>query len=274
MEDKKEIVLFIIVGTLVLLFLIMALIIFVLTYQRKLYKNKAIIEGIEQSKQLALFEASTMTEEKEKERISRNIHDEVKPMLILLSRHIEKKEQLLSKTESSVSFEKEYALIDKIFDSLSHITDELVPSFLNEQGLLKSLYVHISDLNALGTIRISANLNSVTMPEDKFTHNQLLSIYRISLELLNNIIKHSACTAVNVEFHTSTTSIGLTFWHNGTGISNDETNDLLKENKGLGLKSIKARVLLLNGNVNFLKNEDGSEIIFTAPIPQHPIKTT
>lgn len=272
MEDKKQLVLFIIVGTFVLMFLIMALIIFVLTYQRKIYKNKALLDEIEKARQLELFKAASRAEELEKERISRNLHDEVKPMLILLAQHLEKKEQNKLSAGKASEFEKEYTLIDKLMDSLRTITYELGPTFIQEHGLLKSIHSHMQDLNALGNIQFCINQGATPFPENSFTPGQLLSIYRIFLEILSNLSKHSGCSRVNVLIRVSDHLLHLIFSHDGKGLSNEEVADLLKVSKGLGLKSIKARALLLQGSLDFLRYDEHSEIILTLPILQNPSK--
>jgi hypothetical protein len=61
-------------------------------------------------------------------------------------------------------------------------------------------------------------------------------------------------------------SIVFKVTHNGKGISNEEMNLFTENSKGLGLKSLKARIILLKANINYNKDINSSSITLTVPL--------
>ena len=53
---------------------------------------------------------------------------------------------------------------------------------------------------------------------------------------------------------------------NAQGISNEEMNLFTENSKGLGLKSLKARIILLKANINYNKDINSSSITLTVPL--------
>ncbi len=58
----------------------------------------------------------------------------------------------------------------------------------------------------------------------------------------------------------------IEFTHNGKGISNAEIEALSESNTGLGLKSLKSRLLILKAEVNYYKDINNSTITLFIPI--------
>jgi len=77
------------------------------------------------------------------------------------------------------------------------------------------------------------------------------NIYCIILELINNIIKHDKATWMEVELFEEDSSIKVRINHDGQGFTNEEFDEFELKSTGLGLSSIKSRLVLLNGTLNF-----------------------
>jgi len=66
-------------------------------------------------------------------------------------------------------------------------------------------------------------------------------IYRIALELISNVIKHSSASDVIIQLSRSDNNIILTVEDNGIGVKQ-------AENRGIGITNIASRVKALNGS--------------------------
>ena len=93
-----------------------------------------------------------------------------------------------------------------------------------------------------------------------------LGIYRIFQELINNILKHAKANYINVSSRLLNEQLELILQFNGSGINQQEFEELRYNPEGLGLKNIQNRIILLKGNISFEKNKTDNRIILTIPV--------
>ena len=262
-KDITYIKLLITVGVLLSLFLASVIILFVVYYQRKILQKESRIQLMEKEKQIDLFKATVIAEEGQKEKIARNLHDEINPWLMVLKHnlslhriHIKKN---IFQPQSLIADED---LIDKIIDGIRVSCHNLIPTFLLSQGLLKALEEYIRNIqqNEAQDVYIKSEVTQEEL--SRFDKTDQLNIYRVCLELINNLIKHSYFSVLQVHLTSENNSLKITFTHNGEGITNEEINIFTESAKGLGLKSLKARVLLLDATINYIQGVERSVIHF------------
>ena len=92
------------------------------------------------------------------------------------------------------------------------------------------------------------------------------NLFRVVQEALTNIEKHSYATQVSIFFKTEksddkeNTVIYIT--DDGIGISNERLIEKMKDKSHLGLRSMKDRMDLIGGSIEFVSDQDcGMEII-------------
>ena len=268
MESQNEIVLFIAVGSFAMIFFVLVIILFVMKYQRKMYQNEAALKTLEQLRQIELFQASVEIEEREKERISRNLHDEINPQLILLKQSLQKhNSDILKNRFNPEDFENDYLLIDKLTDGIRASSYELIPTYMLRYGLFKSLEDHVQGLNGAGKLKATFRLGKQNLSEQHFNKHQQLNLYRMCLELLNNVIKYSGTAHLIFEISGSITGLSFNVVYKGKGITNEEVTLLLKKEGTLGLKSLQARALLLNATIDYSCKSDDCKVQLSVPFP-------
>ncbi|MDP2388146.1 MAG: histidine kinase [Bacteroidota bacterium] len=266
MQNQTQLALFIAVGCLVMFLLVMVIIVFVVTYQRKMLEKENKIAIIQQEQQLLFFKATVEAEEKQKERIANNLHDSVNPMLTLLKLNLSKHRMAFEKNKfNSDAYKGDAKMIDQVIESIRATCRELIPSFLLEFGLILSLEDHIKKIS--GEV-LSTEVKNELPPEFNLTldKQEQLLVYRICLELINNLIKHSGLTKLTMLLKQDTSFFYVQLFYDGNGISNEEIEKLTETSKGLGLRSLKARVLILQGQLTYEKNKPLSSIKLTLPL--------
>jgi signal transduction histidine kinase len=231
-----------------------------------MHKNAIEILHLKESQQNELFQAISNTEARENERIATNLHDEIGMTLNLIKQNMSRlKRELVPDSSDFEIVHQNNQMLDSVIDSLYTCVYELVPKFMLDYGLSKSL------MNDMLQIRSSKNIDtSFSCPdnfvfENYYDKNQLIHINRLCHEIFNNILKHSTCNSLSFQIIPKRSNITLSIIHNGKPISTAEINVLSQSSKGLGLKSIKARVLILNATLKYEDDNGFASIILILP---------
>lgn len=242
-------------GTLLMFLLAGMLLFFVTSYQKRLLRNKADVEKMKVRHQLDLFQSSIDAMEDERRRVSRDLHDEIGAALSVLRLQIGQmnidKYINSEKTQHLILGSKQ--LIDHTIENVRRISNDMLPSGLEEFGLKYALEMLCDKVENASKLVINLNLNGLKRMDNRLE----LSLYRILQELLNNTLKHANATAVNIEFTPDNQQLTITYRDNGRGL------DLEKLNKrGLGLNNIESRVNIIQGKMEYETNlEEGMGII-------------
>lgn len=266
MQSQETIVVLIALGCLVMFALVIVIILFVVVYQRKMLLKEAKIKLMEQEKQLALFKASVEAEEQQKEKIARNLHDEINPLLAALKFNLSKHRIEARKNQFEPdSLIADSAILDKAIEGIRTTCHDLIPSFLMQYGLIKSLEDYLGHIQQTGDVQVEFENHTTDELLKSFQKQDQLQTYRICLEILNNIFKHAHCSILKMVLELKAQAITITINHNGQGVSNEEMDTYTDSSLGLGLKSLKARALILNATITYTKDIPYSSVTLSIP---------
>lgn len=228
--------------------------------------NKDLSEKISEKtkelnqKQYEVKRALLLGEEQERKRIATELHDGMGSMLSTLklnAESIELDEKHLSSKEL-IAYRNIIDLIDKACVELRNISHNMIPTGMEQFGLIQSLQSIIKKINNSG--KTIFNLDTYNL-NDRFNRELELSLYRITLELINNIIKHSNAKNATIQLIKNEESITLMVVDDGKGF---EVN---KIKEGMGLHNIKSRVDVFNGKLTIdTQPQRGSTFIIEIPI--------
>lgn len=244
-----------IVGTSIVVLLVLAIIVFVSVYQRKVFRQQVAMQELETKKQRELLLATVQSKENERQRIAKDLHDEVGAMLSAIKMSVE---GIIIKTKNKEAHDKaEYTktIIDDTISNVRRISKDLMPATLNEFGLFAAVkeihgIMKRSNTNILFELDMQGN-DSILNKE------QALSLYRVVQELLNNSVKHANAKKISINLNVESKRTTLLFTDNGKGFDIEQHGKIQVNNKGLGLKNIESRVSIFGGAVTF-KSELGS----------------
>ena len=204
--------------------------------------------------------------EKERTRISREIHDELGQLLCVLQIDLNWLEKRLpGENQSLVNKIKTMSkLVDTMSDSVIRIAKGLRPSMLDEFGLVSAIKWQAAEFEKRTGINCefknyTNNLNNFLEDND---HEVSINLFRILQETLTNIMRHAKATNVKVRLEQKNGDIFFEIKDNGIGI--DENKN--KATSSLGLIGIQERTHLLNGKVKVSTvNNKGTTVLITIP---------
>lgn len=234
------------VSTLIMLSLVGFIIFFVMVYQRRLGKQKLhILEQEAVHKERLLF-ASIQTQESERERIARDLHDEIGAMLSAVKMKVNQAKRKATENPALLTSLNDTAeMLTESIQNVRRISHALLPPTLAKFGLAPTLKDHLDKMKGPGGPDI---LFHHTGTERRLSESQELGLYRVVMEMVNNAVKHAKARKISIliDFAPAKTNLSIIDDGKGMDLSASKTNS-----SGLGLKNIESRLLSLNGTWEF-----------------------
>jgi two-component system, NarL family, sensor kinase len=249
MQGDNEIIILLMLGILSSAVLVMTIVLFVSIYHRRMTEDKLKIESLRLRQSEELIESITLAQEEERKRISSQLHDSIGATLSSINLLVGRIQIESSGTIPELA-EKAILQIDNISTELRGIIRNMSPLYLERFGLLESVHEMCRIINSTGSI--SAKFVSDQIEPDFDSSENRLLVYRIVQELINNVIKHSGATQMDISSSIDDSLLMISVSDNGKGFdSSDELNF-----KGQGLRNIKSRIELAGGSFTISRNNN------------------
>lgn len=190
--------------------------------------------------------------EEEREKIARDIHDELGSILVRLK--IEAA-LLASKlpTELADKARSIENLLDQAMGTTSRVARQLRPGILKEFGLAAAIECQADDFAHSTGISCRAQCDEgIELDADTS-----LALFRIVQEALTNIAKHAHASLVVVRMKRENGNIVLEIRDNGRGIAERD----MEKPKSFGLRGIRERVQSLAGTFHIAAAEQGGTLL-------------
>jgi len=219
-----------------------------------------IARNITERKQMErrILGAVINAEEKERARLSKELHDGLGPILSAIKLYVNQLKDESDENEKQELFGITTDIIDEAIENTRTISNNLRPRVIEEYGLVKAIKEFIRKINK--TQKIGITFNSENIPE-KLNKTLELIFYRIINELINNTIKHAGATHVDVFLEYRDERLVLTYHDDGVGFDEQEIFD--HESQGMGLNNILSRIRSIDGDVSF-ESQPGQGMLFKA----------
>ena len=240
---------------LIILFLILAAA-WIYLYQKQ--KRKRLADEMKLKNLLRQAELEKKLSD-EKLRISRELHDNIGSQLTFLISSID-----------NLSYSKEKTNLAERLDGLSSYGRNTIKELRNtiwamkhEDSNLDQLILKLNELKQ----EINSNIRELNVEIKNDTNamyvlssSQILNLYRIVQEALQNVIKHSGATEVKIYFSGDSSTLRLKITDNGKGF------DIKNLSSGNGLQNMKQRCENSDGEFKINTSDIGTEIICSLTI--------
>jgi PAS domain S-box-containing protein len=218
-------------------------------------ENRLLEEKIDKEK--SIIEARLQTEEEQRAQIGRDLHDGVGQMLAYITLYLN-----VIKSNESYGI-KEINEIEKTvkntLEQVRTLSRTLAPPAIRDLGLRDSVIELIDSYGILTKpvfqLSVYAQKNEFRIPLEV-----KIVLYRILQELLNNTFKYAKADTISIRLSFVKDNLCLDFADDGRGF------DFEKQKKGVGLESMKSRVLFYKGTID-IKTAPGKGTKVSIKIP-------
>lgn len=193
-----------------------------------------------------LFERQLLlVQENEKERIIADLHDNFGSLISILRLQLQSISSQIKDSEVNIPLSEAQNNVDEIYKSLKTVIRINSTRQFQSAGLIQSIKQYEKMIIQSKSIRMTFKHD---MDEEIISMDASKHIYRIVQELINNSIKHSCCTEINLLFKQSDSKFIIIYCDNGT----------IKQNTaieaGMGLRNIRYRTKLYDGILDCKKD--------------------
>jgi signal transduction histidine kinase len=205
------------------------------------------------------------SQEAERKRISRELHDNTAQSLTHLVIRLQKINILISSEQIDLknSMSKLIEIAEHTLEDVHEMAFQMRPAILEDLGLVETIRWYIS--HYLGTATLSVNF-ATKEKEVRLPPHVEIAVLRIIQEALTNIRKYAQASEAFVSLDLAGDEFVVAIKDNGIGFDVEETLAKSAEKKALGIKGMKERAELLGGSLEII-SQPGQGTRITANIP-------
>ncbi len=207
----------------------------------------AVVRDITERKQMdmKLFQGIINSEEKERERYARELHDGLGPLLSTCNIYLHALAGDKDTTKHPEYIKRASALLNDAYLSIKEISNNMSPDILKKYGLVQAVRSFIEKLSSLEGIEVKLKTNL----ESRLPELIEFTIFRTLIELINNSVKHSGCSEMAIEVEKGSDELVVHYSDNGKGF---DYIGAIASGKGFGLLNLENRVRKIGGDYQFI----------------------
>jgi signal transduction histidine kinase len=209
---------------------------------RELFYSLKKAEADRQRSEKRVINAIINTEENERKRFAKDLHDGLGPILSTVKMSLSALVDRIKDPSGTIILSNTNHLVNEAINTIKDISNNLSPHILTNFGLTSAIGAFTTKINQTKTVEIIFKSN---MEHQRLENEKEVVIYRAVCELINNSILHSGASRIDIELNKHEKFVTLQFYDNGRGF---DTSSLSKEDtKGMGLSNIETRVKTVEG---------------------------
>jgi signal transduction histidine kinase len=206
------------------------------------WKNRQLLEEQRRLAREAEMNAVITSQERERNRFARDLHDGFGQLISTLNLNLKNLESPKNKEDRERVFHSSAKILEEMYQELKNVCFDLMPQTLVKHGLEPAINEFANRLNQAGKHYVEVNIFGLT---DRLTDLHEISLYRITQEWVNNVIKYSNAARITIQITKDKEEITLLIEDNGMGF--DKT--ILTEGKGNGWRNMNSRCNLIHGDL-------------------------
>ncbi|MFP3896787.1 MAG: cache domain-containing protein [Anaerolineales bacterium] len=207
------------------------------------------------------------SQEEERKRIARELHDETAQALIVLGRQIEMIQEMIQNEEIQEELESLRDTVDQTLEGVRRFTRDLRPPLLEELGLPRTLEILGDRLDREQPFTVDVSIIGEPYP---LLAEVELGLYRLAQEGLNNVRRHARATHANLTLTYAQEAVILKVSDDGVGFEVPSDQKELAKSGGLGLMGIHERARLFGGQAS-INSTPGEGTTVRVEIPLSPL---
>jgi signal transduction histidine kinase len=182
------------------------------------------------------------TEENEKKRFAKDLHDGLGPLLSTVKMSLSALVDKIKDPQGQEILKNTNYVVNEAINSIKEVSNNLSPHVLSNFGLTSAISAFTTKINHTKVLEINFKSD---MKNQRLENDKEVVIYRAVCELINNSILHSGASKIEIELNKHEKFITLQFSDNGRGFDTSRLG--MEDNKGMGLSNIETRVKSIEG---------------------------
>jgi signal transduction histidine kinase len=204
------------------------------------------------------------SQENERKRIARELHDESLQTLSALLMNIE----MCRLHPDMISTQKVTLMKDTVtlvINEMTKVIQNLRPTVLDDLGF-EAAVIWLIDRN-LKERGINCFLNLQELEEDKLRPELQVTLFRIIQEVTTNIARHAQAENVLIHIKNDDKLFTMTIEDDGTGFDTETVFENTLTGRGLGILGMKERATQVNGTLKICSHPNqGTMVLCTVPL--------
>jgi signal transduction histidine kinase len=195
--------------------LAISIILFVVIYNKRVLQQQHQIQAEKYKHQKELIEATIQVEENERQSIAKNIHDDLGALLnVMRLNNMKAIKKVEDRTIVLKSLEDNKNLLRSTMDIVRSVAKQLAPPTLIRLGYVEGINELTRQINNTEAIKVAFESHYIV---SRFPQKIEVQLYRITNELINNILKHAAAAVIQISLIQTENDLILTISHDGKG---------------------------------------------------------
>ena len=182
------------------------------------------------------------TEENEKKRFAKDLHDGLGPLLSTVKMSLSALTGKIKDPHGQEILKNTNHVVNEAISTIKEVSNNLSPHVLTNFGLSSAINAFTNKINQTKVLEIDFKSN---MENQRLENDKEVVIYRAVCELINNSILHSGASRIEIELNKHEKFVTLQFYDNGRGFDTSRLGS--EDNKGMGISNIETRVKSIEG---------------------------
>ena len=202
------------------------------------------------------------TQEEERGRVARELHDGISQILVGVRYALELARRRFDGTDNRAvtALNKGIESLQEAIGEVRRISRDLRPGALDDLGLGPALKALSDDFSA--QTGIDTHFDTVVF-RNRLDEEAKIALYRVAQEALTNVARHADANEVRIDLKGHKRGATLRISDNGVGLTAEEKAD---RRKGLGLRNMQERVEYLDGTLKVFASKSGTVIEAQVPL--------
>jgi two-component system, NarL family, sensor kinase len=222
---------------------------------RLVLKQRVEMEATKAELRQSQLEAVITSQEEERRRFAADLHDGMGQLISAVKLNLSKDHVEKNSLNHAVE------VLNEMNTEIRNIAFNLMPQVLIKGGLAEALTELATRVNRAGKIQMVVSEFDV---DDDLPSDKKVALYRICQEWVNNVIKYSQCTKINLQLVQHEDELVITLEDDGSGFDSDS----LANSQGNGWRNINSRLTLVNGQIDIDSRPGRNGTTVTISVPR------
>jgi len=263
MPAQSQIYVIILIGIALALLLVGFIITTLFLYQRRQHRQEQQLARMKDEYQQELLRSQLEIQETTFKTIGMELHDNIGQVLSVVKLSLSVLPLDLSHPAYE-SVQNSRQMLNKVIYDMGNLTKSLHTDRITQIGMVEAMRFDLEGIRRTGLLEVDF---SVTGNEYRLEDQRSIFLYRMFQEMLNNILKHSKATRVNIAVNYSIDNkFVLKVEDNGVGFDVEKKRTQASSSSGIGLKSMTNRASLIGARIS-VHSEPGKGTSIKVELP-------